>query len=298
MTASHGSRADKIFSVAPPETLFLLSAVAQYTGAVVAISLFSQVSPATVAWLRVLSASLILMAVSWRHLRIRWTRHDLWWVTVFGTFTALMNLLFYLGIDRLPLGKGVTIEFIGPIAVAALRTKTARNTYALIMAGGGVILLGGVELGREPLGLAFILGASVMWAGYIVAGSRVANADKGVSGLGLGLLIGGLLITPFGAVDAATAFSSIKILGGCVLVGLLSNAIGYGIDQSTLRRIPIRRFSVLLALLPVCAAVFGFLFLNQTPTFIDLCGMALVLTGVATQERDELDRHQVAVETA
>ena len=38
---------------------------------------------------------------------------------VFGIATALMNLLFYLAIDRLPLGKGVAIEFIGPIAVAA-----------------------------------------------------------------------------------------------------------------------------------------------------------------------------------
>jgi inner membrane transporter RhtA len=78
---------------------------------------------------------------------------------------------------------------------------------------------------------------------------------------------------------------------------VLSNAIGYGIDQSTLRRIPVRRFSVLLALLPVCAAVFGFLFLNQTPTIVDLIGMALVLTGVAIQERERIDRHQTEVQT-
>jgi inner membrane transporter RhtA len=77
----------------------------------------------------------------------------------------------------------------------------------------------------------------------------------------------------------------------------LSNAIGYGIDQTTLRRIPIRRFSVMLALLPVCAAIFGFAFLNQTPTLIDLVGMAFVLTGVAVQERDTIDRHREAVET-
>jgi inner membrane transporter RhtA len=80
-------------------------------------------------------------------------------------------------------------------------------------------------------------------------------------------------------------------------VGLLSNAIGYGIDQSTLRRIPIRRFSILLALLPVCAAIFGFVFLSQTPTLIDLCGMTLVLIGVAVQERDQLERHHQEVET-
>ena len=297
MTSKERLRADRIFNAAPPELFFILSAVAQYTGAIIAVHLFDDISPATVAWLRVLSASLILIAFSFRQSLRRWSRRELYWVAAFGTATALMNLFFYLGIDRLPLGKGVTIEFIGPITVAALRTRSVRNTVALLTAAVGVVVLGGVELGNEPLGLLFILAASVMWAGYIVMGSRVALADRGVSGLALGLLFGGIVITPFAAGDAGAAFSSGKILISCILVGLLSNAIGYGIDQSTLRRIPIRRFSIMLALLPVCAAIFGFAFLNQSPSVLDLLGMALVLTGVAVQERDETDRHHEVVET-
>ena len=297
MTSHERLRADRIFNAAPPELFFILSAIAQYTGAIIAVNLFDEVSPATVAWLRVLSASLILLAFSFRQSHQRWSRRELYWVAAFGASTALMNLFFYLAIDRLPLGKGVTIEFIGPITVAALRTRSMRNTVALLFAAVGVVVLGGVELGNEPLGLVFILAASVMWAGYIVMGSRVALADRGVSGLALGLLFGGIVITPFAAGDASAAFSSGKILIGCILVGLLSNAIGYGIDQSTLRRIPIRRFSVMLALLPVCAAIFGFAFLNQSPSVLDMLGMALVLIGVAVQERDETDRHHEVVET-
>ena len=297
MTSQERLRADRIFNAAPPELFFILSAVAQYTGAIIAVHLFDDISPATVAWLRVLSASLILLAFSFRQSHPRWSRRELYWVAAFGASTALMNLFFYLALDRLPLGKGVTIEFIGPITVAALRTRSVRNTVALLSAAVGVVVLGGVELGNEPLGLVFILAASVMWAGYIVMGSRVALADRGVSGLALGLLFGGIVITPFAAGDAGAAFSSGKILIGCILVGLLSNAIGYGIDQATLRRIPIRRFSVMLALLPVCATIFGFVFLNQSPSVLDLLGMALVLTGVVVQERDETDRHHEVVET-
>ncbi len=297
MTSQERLRTDRIFDAAPPELFFILSAVAQYTGAIIAIRLFDDISPATVAWLRVLSAALILLAFSARRSHTKWSRRELYWVAAFGASTALMNMFFYLAIDRLPLGKGVTIEFIGPIAVAALRTRSMRNTIALLCAAVGVIVLGGVELGNEPLGLVFILAASVMWAGYIVMGSRVALADRGVSGLALGLLFGGIVITPFAAGDAGAAFSSGKVLIGCILVGLLSNAIGYGIDQSTLRRIPIRRFSVMLALLPVCAAIFGFVFLHQSPSLFDLLGMAFVLTGVAVQERDETDRHHEVVET-
>jgi inner membrane transporter RhtA len=55
-----------------------------------------------------------------------------------------------------------------------------------------------------------------------------------------------------------------------------------------MRKIPVRRFSVLLALLPVTAVVFGLVFLDQTPTYVDLIGIALVLTGVVVQQRETL----------
>ena len=297
MDSVRESRSERFLNAAPPELLFVVSASAQYAGAVVAVNLFDEVSPATVAWIRVLTAGAVLLAFSARHGHARWTRHDATWAGIFGVATALMNMFFYLAIDRLPLGKGVTIEFIGPITVAALRTRTLRNTFALALAAVGVVVLGGVELGNEPLGLVFILLASSMWAGYIVIGSRVAMADRGMAGLGLGLVIGGFAIAPVGLLDASRAFSSWHVFLGAALVGVLSNAIGYGIDQGTMRRIPVRRFSVMLALLPVTAAVFGFLFLGQNPSTIDLLGMLLVLAGVAAQERDTRERHVSEVET-
>jgi inner membrane transporter RhtA len=73
-----------------------------------------------------------------------------------------------------------------------------------------------------------------------------------------------------------------------LLTGVFSNAIGYGIDQFVLRRIPIRRFSLLLALLPVTALVVGWIALDQRPSTVDLAGISLVLAGVALQERDEI----------
>jgi len=112
---------------ASPEALFAIAGISQYTGAVVAVNLFEEVRPATVAWLRVLSAALLLIAVSWRQVRSGWTRTELRSAAFFGIATAVMNLFFYLALDRLPLGKSVVIEFIGPIAVAAAFTRSARN---------------------------------------------------------------------------------------------------------------------------------------------------------------------------
>jgi inner membrane transporter RhtA len=257
---------------------------------VIAVELFDEIAPASVAWLRVIGAAIALLLVSGRHLFHPFSREDLIAVSIFGVASTLMNTFFYLAIDRLPLGKGVAIEFIGPILVAAARTRSTRNASALVLASVGVAVLSGVEISGEPLGLLFIFLASAMWAAYIVLGSRVAQQDRGVAGLGLGLLIGAAVVSPIGAPGSGPAWGSLRLLLLCVLVGVLSSAIGYGIDQAVLRRIPVRRFSVLLALLPVTATVVGFVALDQTPTVIDLIGMACVLAGVVIQERDELPR--------
>jgi inner membrane transporter RhtA len=93
---------------------------------------------------------------------------------------------------------------------------------------------------------------------------------------------------PFGFGELGTVLTTPRLLGLCFLVGLLSSSIGYAIDQVVLRRIPMRRFALLLALLPVTAMAVGLIALDQTPTIADLAGAALVITGVVLQERDEL----------
>ena len=265
----------------------MLSAVAQYVGATIAVLLFDDVAPQTVAWLRVIGASLAVLAVTGRWWR-GWTGADLGAAAVFGIATAVMNLCFYMAIARTDLGKSVAIEFIGPIVVAAAMTRSRRNALALVLAAGGVVVLGGIELGSNAVGLAWILAASACWAAYIVVGSRVAQQDRGLAGLGVGLAIGAVAITPFGAPGSGPVWTAPGLLAAALVVGVFSNAIGYGIDQHVLRRIPVRRFSVLLALLPVTAVAVGWIALDQRPALLDVAGIALVLVGVVVQERDEV----------
>jgi inner membrane transporter RhtA len=279
-----------------PEALFVISGISQYTGAVIAVSMFDEAGPATIAWFRVIGAAVVLLAVSGRHLRSGWTRADLRAVAIFGVATALMNMFFYLAIDRIDLGKSVVMEFIGPIAVAAAFTRTRRNTIALLFAVLGVLVLSGVEIDTEPLGLLFILLASLMWATYIVIGRRVAATDRGVAGLAFGLAVGAIAIAPFGAPGSGHIWATPSLLVAALVVGVFSNAIGYGIDQHILRRIPVRRFALLLALLPVTAMIVGYIALDQRPSTLDLAGAVLVIAGVVVQERDELEVSH-AVET-
>ena len=99
----------------PPEAFFVASASAQYAGAVIAVKLFDDLAPASVAWFRVIGAAAICIVVSIPRLLRggRWSRREFLAASVFGIAVALMNLTFYLAIDRLDMGKGVAIEFIG-----------------------------------------------------------------------------------------------------------------------------------------------------------------------------------------
>ncbi|MET0909938.1 MAG: EamA family transporter, partial [Ilumatobacteraceae bacterium] len=200
-----------------PEALFILSAVAQYIGAAIAVLLFDEVEPQTVAWFRLIGATIALLVVS-RGWWTGWTRRQLVAAGVFGIATALMNTFFYLAIDRVDLGKAVTIEFIGPIAVAAVATRSLRNAVALLFAIGGVVVLGQGEIDGNAIGLLFILLASTMWAVYIVVGSKVAQLDRGVAGLGIGLAIGSLVMTPVGAPWSGPVWASPSLLAACLLV--------------------------------------------------------------------------------
>ena len=146
-----------------------------------------------------------------------WTRSELAAAAVFGIATAAMNTFFYLAIDRTDLGKSVAIEFIGPIAVAAVMTRTPRNAAALALAALGVVVLGGVELDDNTAGLLYLLAASACWAAYIVVGSqgRPVRARGGRARHRLGHRRAGRS-RPFGAPGSGPVWSQPPLLLACL----------------------------------------------------------------------------------
>jgi inner membrane transporter RhtA len=200
-------------------------------------------------------------------------------VAAFGLALALMNLCFYLAIDRLPLGTAVAIEFCGPIAVAALGSRTRRDVAALVLAATGVLALADVHAEGSPDGLALAAAAGALWAGYVVVGHRMAS-DGGIraqDGLALGMAIGAVGLAPFLVSSAVPAFVSPPLLGACLLVGVASSVVPYALEQIAMRRLPRARFALLLALLPATAAIVGAVVLGQVPGVVEAAGIALVV---------------------
>lgn len=262
----------------PAPFVFVLSGISMYVGAALAVWLFEAATPAGVAWLRCLGAALILLA--WRRPgREAWRGRALLLAGTFGVVTAGMNVLFYEAIARLPLGTAVAIEFLGPVLVAALGSRGLRDLAALASVTVGVAVIADVQWEGSPAGVAFALGAAVAWAAYIVLGKRVALAGNGVDSLAVGFTVATVVLSPL-VLGTTAVWDEPDLLAFAVGVGLLSTVVPYALDQAVLRRVGQARFALLLALLPVTAAVIGFVMLRQIPTLGEAVGILAVVVGV------------------
>jgi inner membrane transporter RhtA len=273
----------------PPATYFVGSAVFHYLGPAFAVLLFALVPPLGVAWLRIAGAALIFAA--WRRPWRVVTAGVGPLVVAMGTVLAVMNVCFYVAVDRLPLGTVAAIEFLPVIALAALGARTPRNGAALALAVGGVYLLTDVQLAAEPVGLAFAFANAGLFALYIVLAHRVAQngAISGIDGLAAAMLVALVVATPLGGWAAVPAFlSPVALLAG-LGVAVTSSVIPYVCDQLAMARMPRATYALLVSLLPATATVIGIVVLGQIPSGIEVAGVALVVFGVAVH-REPPDR--------
>src|SRR5882762_2298273 len=151
----------------PPESFFICSAIFHYLGPAFAVLLFARVDVLGVAWLRIASAAVVFAFWKrpWR-LLAQLDTGERRTVVALGFVLAIMNVCFYLAIDRLPLATVGTIEFLGPIALAVLGVRTMRNLAALLLACGGVFLLTSVRISGEPIGYIFAFANCVLFVLY------------------------------------------------------------------------------------------------------------------------------------
>ncbi len=278
----------------PAPLLFALSGLTQYVGAAVAVRVFGTLTPATVAWLRVSVAAVVLLLWRrpWRTTAL-WTWPALRTAIVFGLVLAAMNVTFYIAIDHLPLGTAVAIEFVGPVAVAAFTGRGWRDRVGIGIAALGVVLLAGVSLtgGSEAVvGLVAIFLAAACWAAYILLGRRVARGRAGgVNGLSVAMAAGALVFAPFLATGAVPVLHDWQLALLIVAIAVCSSVIPYAIEQVVLRRVRAATFAVLLAMLPAMAAIVGAVALQQVPHGLDVVGLllvsgAIILTGLDRED--------------
>ena len=258
-----------------------LGAAFHYLGPSFAVLLFVHVDTLGVAWLRLASAAVVFAI--WRR---PWSvfraapAGERRILLALGVVLGAMNAAFYLALDRAPLATVASIEFLGVVALAAYGVRTRRNSLALALVVGGVALLTQVSVAGSSAGLLWAAANCVGFVLYIVLGHRISGPG-GVDRLGVAVVIGALVATPFGLAQATPAFTHPAWMLWGVGVGICSTVIPYVADQWAMARLPRATYALMLALLPVTATLCGLLVLGQVPGRAELVGIALVGAAVA-----------------
>ena len=268
------SAADRV----PAPVLVLAGIVSVQFGGALAQTLVPVIGAGGSVVMRLLFATALLLVI----VRPRWRGHSRTaWLTVgaFGIALGLMNFTFYGSLAYLPIGVAVTIEFIGPLTLAAALSRRLVDGLAVLAAGVGVILIS--EALQTPLadlewaGILLALTAGACWAAYIVLSGRTGALFPRLEGLALAMVVATVVTLPLGvgSIPDWTPQTLAKGLG----IAVLSSVLPYSLELLALRRLSARVFGVLLSLEPACAALAGLLVLGQRLQPTQLLGMTLVV---------------------
>jgi len=245
-------------------------------GAAIAKDLFDRIDPTAMVFLRLLTSAVVLLAIARPALRAR-SRQDWLVVAAFGATLGLMNWAIYQSFARIPLGIAVTIEFVGPLAIAVIGSRRARDLVWVALAGIGVALLGFEPEGVNLPGVLFALLAGASWAAYILLSASTGRRWPGLDGLAVASVLATLPLTlPAIHVGGGTLLDP-EILALGAAVGLLSSVIPYSFEMAALRRLRPAVFSILMSLEPAVAALAAVVVLQEFLAPVQWVAMGCVI---------------------
>ena len=263
----------------PPQVLAVAAIFSVQFGSAFARTFFDEVGSLGAAALRLFFGCIILAAIVRPRVR-SWKRAT--WLRVIGLGLALagMNSLIYLAIDHIPIGVAVTVEFLGPLAVALVQTRKIADAAWAVLALVGVLLLGFDPSGElEWIALVLAALAALFWAGYILMSSRLGADADGVAPLAVATVVAAIVVVPIGAPTALSAvILDPHLLAVFLLVAILTSVLPYALEFTALKRMPTRIFGVLSSLGPAVAALAGFVVLHEALAVTQLIALFLVTT--------------------
>ncbi|ROU14163.1 threonine/homoserine exporter RhtA [Kluyvera ascorbata] len=261
-----------------PILVIIISMVSIQSGASLAKSLFPLIGAPGVTALRLALGTLILVVV-FKPWRLRFAKAQRLPLLFYGLSLGAMNYLFYLSLQRIPLGIAVALEFTGPLAVALFSSRRAVDFIWVILAVVGLWFL--LPLGQDVAhvdltGALLALGAGAGWAVYILSGRR-AGEEHGPATVAMGSLIAAIVFVPLGAFQAADALWHWSILPLGLAIAVLSTALPYSLEMIALTRLPTRTFGTLMSMEPALAALSGMVFLGEMLTFSQTLALGAII---------------------
>ena len=252
------------------------SALANQVGAAVGTHAFAAVGPVGVVAVRQWVAAAVLLPVARPPLhRMTWAQ---WWpVLLLAAVFGCMNLSLYTAIDRIGLGLAVTLEFLGPLAVALAGSRSRRDLVLAVAATAGVYVLVLPGPSSDLVGVGLGLLAAACWAAYILLNRAAGARLPGLQAPAVASALCALAFLPVLVVLALQDRLAGSWLGFALAAGVLASVVPYAADLVALRVVPARAFAVFMSVHPVMAALAGVVLLDQLLAVHEWVGIAVVV---------------------
>lgn len=260
-------------------SLVLAGAASTQAGAGVGVLALPALGPAGVVGMRQLVATCVLLPIARPPIRrLTWSQ---WWpVLLLAASLASMNLLIYSAFARIGLGLAVTLEFLGPLVLGIVGSRSRIDLLVAIAAGIGVYVLVLPGPSSNVLGIAFGLAAGACWAAYILASRIAGKRLPGIQATALAMGLSTAVYLPLLVVLASRAAAGEigwQPFAFAAAAGVLSSAIPYALDIIALRRLTAPVFGVLMSIHPVFAAFAGLVVLGQVLDAHEWIGILIVV---------------------
>jgi inner membrane transporter RhtA len=252
-------------------------------GASAAKHLFPVAGAAGTAVLRT-SFAAILLVLLWRPWRGSLSRESFMAIAGYGIALGLMNLLFYLSLERIPLGIAVTLEFTGPLALALFSSKKILDMVWAVLAGLGIWLILPGSQSPESLdltGVFLALGAGVMWALYILAGQKAGKDVHSGRATAIGMCFAALAALPMGLAVNFKELANPSIWPIGLVIAIFSSALPYSLEMMAMKNISQKTFGILMSVEPAFATLAGFFFLGEGLSWAQGFGVFFVMLASA-----------------
>jgi drug/metabolite transporter (DMT)-like permease len=235
--------------------------------------------------------------------QLRISRRDIPFLAFYGMFSfALVQWLYFVAIENLPIGIALLIQFSGVVLVALWarvvwhETVRPRVWAALSLTLVGLALVSQFWLGwtLDTVGVVAAAGAAIALAVYLLAGERAVQTRSPLSVLCFALLFASITWAvvqpwwtyPFGEFAESTSLQgtfdevSVPVWALVTWTIVLGTIVPFALAIAALSHLAATKAGIALTFEPVAAAVIAWAWLGETFATVQVVGDLTVVLGI------------------
>lgn len=252
----------------------------------VAAGLFSSISPAELNQYRLVIAAVFISAIAARKGLVH---HGgmFGWLVLQGIITAVITFVFFVAVDRLGVGPGITIQYLGPILMLVWRRVVQRLRVPITGWMGAVAAVVGIGLitgaftadYADAIGVLAGLAAALAFAGLTIVGEKLGKTLHPLTYSSYSLTIAAVIWLAVLPVE----IPQLSIAGwvGVGWVSIAAMGVGYLLLMSSLRHVSPGPMGVAATSEPIVGTLTAWMALSQALSMVETIGVTLTALGIA-----------------